>query len=75
MTATDLATDNEEPPLQVVWRVTLRVLPYFVIVATVLVGLFAPLIANDVPLMAEVDGKWAFPALTCWAKPRRVPTI
>jgi ABC-type dipeptide/oligopeptide/nickel transport system permease subunit len=30
-----------------------------IVVAT---GLFAPLIANEVPLAARVDGKWSFPA-------------
>ncbi len=29
----------------------------------VLVGLFAPLLANDVPLVASVGGQWTFPAL------------
>jgi ABC-type microcin C transport system permease subunit YejE len=33
------------------------------IVALVLwCGLFAPLLANDVPLLARVDGRWSFPA-------------
>jgi peptide/nickel transport system permease protein len=37
-----------------VWIVTLSFL---------FVGLFAPLIANDVPLVASVDGDWSSPAL------------
>lgn len=40
----------------------IRLLPWLVVVATILIGLLAPLIANDVPLLAKVDGVWAFPA-------------
>jgi peptide/nickel transport system permease protein len=31
-------------------------------VAVLALGLFAPVIANDVPLAARVDGEWSFPA-------------
>lgn len=40
----------------------LRWLPWLVVAAAVVVGLFAPLLANDVPLVASVDGHWRFPA-------------
>lgn len=39
-----------------------RVLPWSCIVVTLVVGLFAPLIANDVPLVAKVSGSYSFPA-------------
>ena len=34
---------------------------WFLVVA-MLAGLFAPVLANDVPLVAKVDGVWSFPA-------------
>ncbi len=30
------------------------------------VGLFAPVLANDVPLAARIDGVWSFPAVEDW---------
>ena len=39
-----------------------RWLPWACVLVTLLVGLFAPLIANDVPLIAKVDGAISFPA-------------
>ena len=34
-----------------------RRLPWFFVNATLVIGLFAPLIANNMPVFAEVDGK------------------
>ena len=39
-----------------------RRLPWFFVNATLMIGLFAPLIANNVPVFAEVDGTYTFPA-------------
>ena len=39
-----------------------RWLPWMVVGLMLTVGLFAPLIANDVPLVAKVDGVYSFPA-------------
>jgi len=39
-----------------------RWLPWSCVVFTLLVGLFAPLLANDVPIVAKVDGSYSFPA-------------
>ena len=39
-----------------------RRLPTWLAALALLVGLFAPLAANEVPLVARVDGKWSFPA-------------
>lgn len=39
-----------------------RSLPFLFAALVVLVGLFAPILANDVPLVARVDGAWSFPA-------------
>lgn len=39
-----------------------RMLPWTCVFLTLLVGLFAPLVANDVPLVAKVDGSYMFPA-------------
>ncbi|MEZ6038580.1 MAG: ABC transporter permease [Planctomycetota bacterium] len=39
-----------------------RALPWLLLGLSVLVGLFAPLLANDVPLAARVQGHWSFPA-------------
>ncbi len=36
------------------------------------VGLFAPLLANDVPLVARVDGGWHFPAFADLVGPRPI---
>ena len=37
-------------------------LPWFFVNATLVIGLFAPLIANNVPVLAVVDGAYSFPA-------------
>ena len=39
-----------------------RALPWLLLGAAVFAGLFAPLLANDVPLAARVEGRWSFPA-------------
>lgn len=39
-----------------------RWLPWSCVVITLLVGLFAPLLANDVPIVAKVAGSYQFPA-------------
>ena len=36
--------------------------PWTLVLLTLFVGLFAPLVANNVPLMAKVSGRYAFPA-------------
>ncbi|MCR9246006.1 MAG: ABC transporter permease [bacterium] len=41
------------------WRSPVRLLATFL----VFVGLFAPFLANDVPLIARVDGSWSMPAV------------
>ena len=42
-------------------RVVLAVLAF-----VAFVGLFAPVLANDVPLAARIDGVWSFPAVEDW---------
>ncbi|MFT4515836.1 MAG: peptide/nickel transport system permease protein [Planctomycetota bacterium] len=39
-----------------------RCLPWTCVAVMLAVGIFAPLIANDVPLVAKVDGTYSFPA-------------
>ncbi len=42
--------------------------------AFVLIGLLAPFLANDVPLVARVDGTWHFPAVAdCFGRPTAGP--
>ena len=36
------------------------------VVLFVVCGLFAPLIANSVPVVAKVNGAWRFPAFQCY---------
>ena len=43
-------------------RGALRWLPWTIVALMLFVGLFAPLLANDVPLVAKVDGTYSFPA-------------
>jgi peptide/nickel transport system permease protein len=43
-------------------RTWLRLPVLWCLVAIVIAGLFAPLFANDVPLVARVAGRWQFPA-------------
>lgn len=38
-------------------------LPFASLGLVLFVGVFAPLLANDVPLLARVDGKWSMPAV------------
>lgn len=40
----------------------LRWLPWTFVAITLIMGVFAPVIANDVPLVAKVDGSYSFPA-------------
>ncbi len=44
---------------------TWRLVPAFGL-AVALVGVFAPLLANDLPLVARVGDRWAFPAFADW---------
>jgi peptide/nickel transport system permease protein len=44
----------------------LRWLPWAFAAFVACIGLFAPLLANDVPLVARVDGHWSFPAFRDW---------
>lgn len=39
-----------------------RWLPWAIVACVLFLGLFAPLVANDVPLVAKVDGSYTFPA-------------
>jgi len=45
-----------------------RAAPWFAALLVV-VGVFAPLIANDVPLVARVGGQWSFPAFAACVGP------
>ena len=44
----------------------MRKLSYLVVAAILLVGVLAPLLANDVPLIASVDGEMRFPAFASY---------
>ncbi len=55
------AADARATPLVVPRRWWQRVSSW-VALAVVLVGLFAPLLANEVPLVARHGGRWSFPA-------------
>ncbi|MCA8977143.1 MAG: ABC transporter permease [Planctomycetes bacterium] len=53
------------------WRSPVRLLA----VTVLLVGLLASFLANDVPLVARVDGNWAFPAVAdCFGLPTPGPS-
>ena len=45
------------------WQMALRQLPWWFALAFLVVGLLAPLLANDVPIVAKVAGTWHFPAV------------
>ncbi len=46
-------------------RWTPMVVGFAVLVAVV--GVLAPLLANDLPLVARIGGTWSFPAFVDWA--------
>lgn len=52
------------------WRSPARVLAALLVV----IGLLAPFLANDVPIVARVDGAWSFPAVAdCFGQPTPGP--
>lgn len=52
-----------EPALARGPRAPWRRVSFWLVAAVMLVGLLAPLFANEVPLCARVDGRWSFPAV------------
>lgn len=54
----------------------MKLLAQAVVVLFLFVGVFAPVLANDVPVVAEVDGEWHFPAISTFfgAAPPAGPT-
>ena len=52
----------------------MRSLVYTIVIGFVGVGVFAPILANDLPVIASVDGEWQFPAFHTYISDERPPT-
>ena len=62
---------NAEAPAR---RTRASRLPLAFAALVLLVGLLAPLLANEVPIVARVDGRWHFPAVAdCFGRPSAGP--